>query len=73
MVKVEHDSVGDYAVVVELSEDYNRDGTVVGYTVGPERMDDAAEAARYINETGHQPPEDLREKLNYTVAAGEDF
>jgi hypothetical protein len=72
MFKAEYDG-GDYAVVVELSDDYNRDGTVVGYTVGGERMDDASEVARYLNEHGHQPPEDLREKLNYTVAAGEEF
>jgi hypothetical protein len=67
------DDGGDYAVVCELSEDYERDGTVVGYTVGPERLDDASEVARYMSENGRQPPEEMRERLNYTVAAGEEF
>jgi hypothetical protein len=72
MFKEEYDG-SDYAVVVELSDDYERDGTVVGYTVGSERLDDAAAVARIINQTGHQPSEGERELFNYTVAAGEDF
>lgn len=73
MFREEYDHQGDYAIVVELSDDYERDGSVVGYTVGAEKLDDAAEVARYINQAGHQPPQEMRERLNYTVAAGEEF
>jgi len=74
MFKAERDDeFSGHAVVCELSDDYNRDGTVVGYTVGEEALDDAAEVARYMSGTGRQPPQEMRETLNYTVAAGEEF
>jgi hypothetical protein len=72
--KAEKDDEFDgQAVVVELSEDYDRDGTIIGYTTGDEALDDADTVANYINRNGHQPPESMRDELNYTVANGEDF
>ena len=57
------------AVVVELSDDPDRNGTVVGYATGDDASDLAFEAAQIINRTGHQPA-DLD---GYTVAAGQEF
>ena len=67
------DDFDDQAVVVELSDDYNRDGTIVGYTTGDQALDDADTVARFISENEHQPAGPMREELNYTVAAGEEF
>jgi hypothetical protein len=63
------DEFDGHAVVVELSEDYNRGGTVVGWATGEEAMDVAAAAAQIINDTGHQPAG----LAGYTMANGEEF
>jgi hypothetical protein len=59
-------------IVCELSEDPDRNGTVVGYAVrtGDDTAGDIAEeAVQYLNEHGHQP-----EGIDgYTVAHGEEF
>jgi uncharacterized protein YcnI len=63
------DEFDGQVVVVELSEDSRRNGTVVGCATGEDAMDIAQEAADQINTAGHQP-----DGLDgYTVAAGEEF
>jgi hypothetical protein len=61
------------ALVVELCDDPDRNGTIVGWATGPDALDDAQEAAGIINQTGHQPPARERDRLGYTVKDGEEF
>jgi hypothetical protein len=67
------DEFSDQAVVVELSEDPDVNGGVVGYCVGPEAMNNAQEVADTINRTGRQPSERKAAGLGYTVRAGHEF
>lgn len=74
MFKAERDEDFEgQGVVVELSDDYNRDGRVVGFTTGDEAMDDADCVACLMSETGHQPTGADRERYHYTAVAGEEF
>jgi hypothetical protein len=67
---LEPDSKFDgHAVAVELSDDPERNGRIVGYATGSDARDIAFEAAQIINRDGHQPA-GLDE---YTVAAGQEF
>jgi hypothetical protein len=57
---------GTQAVVVELSEDPDVNGRVVGWTTGPDALDKAQEAADYISAHDCHPPEEVAELLGYT-------
>lgn len=67
------DQFDDQFLVVELSEDPERNGQVVGYTTGLEASDNAQEIADTINRTGHQPSAGKAGGLGYTRYPGEDW
>ena len=65
-------------LVVEVSDDHERDGTIIGYVTcgfgdGPGSLQRAEAVAAFIEMTQHQPDEAASEVLGYTAKSGEEF